>query len=106
MTVLPVFDKFSSQNDKTTIAAALILNDSNFAQAIQKYPLLVVDFWTPWWGPCRVLNPSIEQLAWELAGKVVEYTFCGYLQEWSDCRWIRWSGFKIADPIEGFAACC
>ena len=54
-----------------TIAAPLILNDSNFAQAIQKYPLLVVDFWTPWCGPCRTLNPIIEQLAWELVGKVV-----------------------------------
>ncbi|MDG6998109.1 MAG: thioredoxin [Nitrososphaerota archaeon] len=46
------------------------LSDSNFYSEISKNPLLVVDFWAAWCGPCRMVSPIIEQLAAEYSGKV------------------------------------
>ncbi|MDP9488774.1 MAG: thioredoxin [Thermoproteota archaeon] len=49
----------------------LNLDDSNFAQTINKYPLLLVDFWAPWCGPCRMMSPIIDQVGKEYIGKLV-----------------------------------
>jgi len=49
----------------------IILNDYNFSDSLSKYPLLVVDFWAPWCGPCKMVSPIIEQLAEQYVGKIV-----------------------------------
>jgi thioredoxin 1 len=44
--------------------------DQNFEETISKNPLVLIDFWAGWCGPCRALAPTIEELAKEYAGKV------------------------------------
>jgi thioredoxin 1 len=49
----------------------LNLDDSNFFQTINKFTLLLVDFWAPWCGPCRMMSPLIDQIGKEYMGKLV-----------------------------------
>jgi len=45
------------------------LSDANFREVVRSHPVVVVDFWAPWCGPCRVVSPVLEQLASEMAGQ-------------------------------------
>ncbi|WP_407281586.1 thioredoxin [Methanolobus sp. WCC1] len=47
------------------------INDVSFNEFVSKYPLVLVDCWAPWCGPCRMLSPVLDELATEMQGKVV-----------------------------------
>jgi thioredoxin 1 len=51
----------------------LVINEQNFETEVLKSEVpVMVDFWAPWCGPCKIMGPIIEEVVKELDGKPVK----------------------------------
>ena len=62
-----LFDKNTHERNSPMSAGILELNESNFAAETRSGAVLV-DFWAPWCGPCRMQGPILEQIVGKVPG--------------------------------------
>ncbi len=63
--------KISTLRTMSQIKTPIILTDYTLKENLSRYHFVVVDFWAPWCGPCKMLSPIMDQLAIDFAGKIV-----------------------------------
>jgi len=56
---------------ESTLNRPVEVTDATFAETIRNHPLVVIDCWAPWCGPCHMVAPIVEEMARDYAGKVL-----------------------------------
>ena len=48
----------------------IVLDENNFETVIGSKPVAMIDLWDAWCGPCRMLSPTVDDIADEYEGRV------------------------------------
>lgn len=63
---------FWNKKGKEKQTDVVTLTDANFDDYVKDQPLpLLIDFWAPWCGPCKAMNPIIDELSTEFKERVI-----------------------------------
>jgi len=69
---LPICGRCKKPLPSQGVFTPVIVTDTNFAEIVERSTVpVLLDLWAAWCGPCRILAPTIDSLAKELAGNVL-----------------------------------
>lgn len=46
------------------------ITDTNYSEIAASSKVVLIDFWATWCGPCRILSPTVDEIAAEYEGRV------------------------------------
>ena len=49
---------------------AKVITNTNFAEIVAGEKPVMIDFWATWCGPCRILSPTVDEIADEYADRI------------------------------------
>jgi thioredoxin 1 len=66
-----MMESAAPENGGAAFCKPVEMTDATFKEMIQNHPLVVVDCWAPWCGPCRMVAPIIEELSRDYVGRIL-----------------------------------
>ncbi len=63
--------ELTKKSARERTSTPITVTDADFDETVKKHPLIFVDCWAEWCGPCRMIAPIIEELAQEHADEMV-----------------------------------